>query len=163
MARSQAMYPRENRVDTHRSWLRIQAARSTGGSERSPGMALVLEASSLLSDGLAESLGAAGLDLIRTNSVQRAGAIAGSVILDGLVITLADGAGEDDSVRPAINILVQLSVDGSPPVAIVVRGALTQAERGCALQANAFIIEAGAAGEGSTRDRLIRHFARTKK
>lgn len=155
------MHPREKRVDAQRSWLRIQAAPSIEGAARSPRMGLVLEASSLLPDGLAESLGAAGLDLIRTNSVERASAIARSIILDGLVITLEAGAGESGSVRPAVDILAVLPVDGSRPVAIVVRGALTQAERRCALQANALIIEAGTAAEASTRDRLIRHFART--
>jgi hypothetical protein len=58
-------------------------------------MALALEASSPLPDGLAEALSAARLDLIRTNSVERAVAILRSILIDALVVTLDQQLGEE--------------------------------------------------------------------
>lgn len=106
---------------------------------------------------------AAGLDAIRTNSVDRAVVIVRSIVLEGLIIAVDGSVDGDESVCPSIDLLHQLPQESACPIVLVVRGPLTAAEERSASRTNAAVIDAKRLTHRGELERLVRHITATNE
>ena len=119
------------------------------------GTVLVIEESMPLLAAAAESLVAAGLALMRAKTVDQAVSFVRNFEIDGIVVCVG-GSPAESWLRSGLDVLAQLRLTQVRAVAVVVRGALTVAERRVVARHRAEVVPATSLRHVAARDHLTR-------
>ena len=127
------------------------------------GCVLLVEASAPLPLQAFEALTAAGFDIVRAPTVEKACFVLKSVLIDAVVICLGPRKRSMPSIRAGLDVLPQLPRDHRVAVAIVYDGQLNPDEHKLALGSDAFVAELSALRRAAPRSHFAAHLALDKR
>ena len=104
-------------------------------------------------------LTAAGFDVVRTNSVDRALAVVRSIVLEGVVTLVSEPPGAETALRSGINFISQMPRDSALATVLFVSGSLTSTEQRRITDTDTLIIDAAALTQRTVGTQLLQQIA----